>query len=104
MQMAHERLDVYRVALEVGRWTLHTKWPRGMADLKHQAVRAGTSVALNISEGCRRRGKAKTHHFEIARGSAAEMVTILELVELPGAEAQKEKLRRVDRMLERMGG
>jgi four helix bundle protein len=61
-------------------------------------------LALNIWEGCRRRGKAKTHHFEIPRGSAAEMVTLVELVALPGAEAQKEQLRRVDRMLERMGG
>ena len=89
MQMAHERLDVYKVALEVGRWTLRSRWPRGTSDLKNQAVRASASVALNIAEGSLRRGKAQTHHFEIARGSAAETLTVLQLVDLPGGEAQQ---------------
>ena len=104
MQMSHERMDVYKLALEVGRWTLRTRWPRGTADLKRQAVRAATSVALNIAEGSRRRGKAQTHHSEIARGSAAETLTVFQLVDLPGGEAQQHNLRRIDRMLERLGG
>jgi four helix bundle protein len=102
--MAHEGLDVYRLALEVGRWTIQSRWPRGTADLKNQAMRAATSVALNIAEGSRRRGKAQTHHFEIARGSAAETLTALQLVDLPGSEAQLHNLRRIDRMLEKLGG
>ena len=104
MQMAHERLDVYKVALEVGRWTLRSRWPRGTSDLKNQAVRASASVALNIAEGSLRRGKAQTHHFEIARGSAAETLTVLQLVDLPGGQAQQHNLRRIDRMLQKLGG
>jgi len=104
MRMAHERLDVYQVALEVARWMVRVPFPRGLSDLKNQGVRAACSVVLNIAEGARRRGKAKTNHFEIARGSAAEAQTVLMIVELPGGSEQVAKLRRVDRMLERMGG
>jgi len=104
MQMAHERLDVYQLALDVGRWTLRATWPRGTADLKKQAVRAATSIALNIAEGTRRRGKAQTLHYEIARGSAAETLTVLQLVDMPGGHTQQHNLRRIDRMLEKMGG
>jgi len=95
MRMAHERLDVYQVALEVARWMVRVPFPRGLS---------ACSVVLNIAEGARRRGKAKTNHFEIARGSAAEAQTVLMIVELPGGSEQAAKLRRVDRMLERMGG
>jgi four helix bundle protein len=104
MQMAHERLDVYQLALQVGRWTIQSRWPRGTADLKNQAIRAATSVALNIAEGSRRRGKAQTHHFEIARGSVAEALTALQLVDLAGGAQQQHNLRRIDRMLEKLGG
>jgi len=104
MQMAHERLDVYKVALEVGQWTLKAKWPKGTYDLKTQAIRAAASISLNIAEGSRRRGKAQAHHFEIARGSAAETLTVFQLVDLPGGKAQQHKLRRIDRMLQKMGG
>ena len=104
MQMDHERLDVYRLAVQVARWMLRARWPRGTADLKNQAVRAAASVALNIAEGNRRRGKARTNHLEIARGSAAEALTALQIVDLPGGEAVQHDLRRIDRMLERLGG
>ena len=104
MQMEHERLDAYRVALEVARWMVRQPFPRGLADLKNQGCRAAVSVVLNIAESSRRRGKARTHHYEIARGSGAETLTVLMIVDLPGSEAVAHKLRRVDRMLERMGG
>lgn len=104
MQMAHERLDVYKVAIAVGKWIRKARWPRGSADLKNQANRASASIALNIAEGSRRRGKAQAYHFEIARGSAAETLTVLQLVDLPGGDDQQHNLRRIDRMLERLGG
>ena len=44
------------------------------------------------------------NHFEIARGSAAEALAVMMIADLPGCEEQAEKLRRVDRMLERLGG
>ncbi len=55
---------------------------------------AGGHRAIPISK---RRG-------EIARGSAAEAVAVMMIADLPGAPEQAEKLRRVDRMLERLGG
>lgn len=104
MQMKHEGLDAYQVALEVARWMVKQPFPRGLSDLKNQGVRAAASVVLNIAEGSRRSGRARGNHYEIARGSAAEALAVLMIAELPGAEAQAHKLRRVDRMLERMGG
>jgi four helix bundle protein len=104
MQMAFEQLDVHRVALDVARWMVQQRFPRGLSDLKNQGVRASASVVLNIAEGNSRRGKARTNHFQIARGSAAEALALLLIVELPGWQAQADKLRRVDRMLSRMGG
>ena len=104
MRMAHEGLDVYRLSLEVARWMVKQPFPRGLSDLKNQGTRAATSVVLNIAEGSRRSGKAKGLHFEIARGSAAESLAVMNIVELPGWQEQADKLRRIDRMLERMGG
>ena len=104
MQMAHEKLDVYRLGVEVARWVSGVRFPRGMSDLKNQGVRAASSVVLNTAEGLRRRNQARTHHFEIARGSAAETLAVLHITTLPGWEEQADKLRRIDRMLEKMGG
>ncbi len=102
--MDHVWLDAYRVALEVARWMVRQSFPRGLADLKNQGVRAAASVVLNIAEGSRRRGKARANHYEIARGSAAEALAVLMIVEVPGSDEAADKLRRVDRMLQRMGG
>ncbi len=104
MRMVHEDLDVSQFALEVARWMVKQAFPRGLSDLKNQGVRSACSVVLNIAEGSRRRGKARANHYEIARGSAAETLAVLMIADLPGAEEQAHKLRRVDRMLERMGG
>ena len=104
MRMEHEGLDVYRLALDVARWVVKQSFPRGLADLKNQGVRSASSVVLNIAEGSRRRGKARGNHYEIARGSAAETLAVLMIADLAGAEEQAHKLRRIDRMLERMGG
>ncbi len=104
MRMAHEGLDVYQLALEVARWMVKQPFPRGLSDLKNQGVRSACSVVLNIAEGSMRRGKARTNHYEIARGSAAETLAVLMIADLPRADEQAHKLRRVDRMLQRMGG
>ncbi len=104
MRMDHEGLDVYRLSLEVARWMVKQRFPRGLSDLKNQGMRASASVVLNIAEGWRRRGRAQSNHFEIARGSAAEALAVMMIADLPGAPEQAEKLRRVDRMLERLGG
>ena len=54
----HERLDVYRLSMEVARWVAATDFPRGLASLKDQAVRAAQSVVMNIAEGRGRGGDA----------------------------------------------
>ncbi len=102
--MEHERLDAYQVALDVARWMVRQPFPRGLADLKNQGIRAASSVVLNIAEGSRRRGKARNNHYEIARGSAAEALAVLMIADLPGKDDVAHKLRRVDRMLQKMGG
>jgi len=46
--------------------------PGRLSALADQAVRAGTSVALNIAEARGRSGKDRTYHFRVAYGSARE--------------------------------
>ena len=104
MQMDHERLDVFQLSVEVARWLVKQRFPSGLSDLRNQGIRAASSVALNIAEGSRRRGKARANHFEIARGSAAETLAVLLIVDLPGTAEAAHKLRRIDRMLQRLGG
>ena len=48
-------------------------------DLAKQIRRAGSSLALNLAEGNRRRGKDRTHFFRIAAGSASEVRTALKV-------------------------
>lgn len=103
MQSDFERLDVFQVALSVARWLPGQSFPRGMSDLKSQAVRAAQSAVLNIAEGVGRRGDARRNHYAIARGSANEALAALLMVDLPGGDDMAERLRRVDRMLQVLG-
>ena len=99
----HEGLDVYRLALEVARWVKKARFARGDADLKNQALRAARSVVLNIAEGRSRGGNAQRNHYRIARGSAAEVCAVLDLIEVKGAAEQQDLLRRINCMLHKMG-
>ena len=54
---------------------------RSLAD---QARRAATSIALNVAEGGRRRGKDRVHLFRIAAGSAAELRVALRVAQAWG--------------------
>ena len=45
--------------------------------LADQIKRAASSVSLNLSEGRRRTGKDRVHHWRIAAGSADETLTAL---------------------------
>ena len=102
MRFGHEKLDCYRLAVEVGLWLKAAEFPKGDAGLKDQALRACRSIALNIAEGNAGDGKRRANYFNIARGSAAEVAACLDFVELAGAAEQKDKLRRINRMLFRM--
>ena len=100
----HERLDAYRLSLEVARWVAATDFPRGHASLKDQAVRAAQSVVMNIAEGRGRGGDAGRNHFRIALGSAAEACAALDLLGSAAASEQQQRLRRVGAMLRRLAG
>ena len=98
----HERLDVYRLAVEVARWVGGAQFPTNMRALEDQALRASQSIVLNIAEGASRRGQAGRNHFRIALGSVAETCAVLDLIALAGATEQQAKLRRIGSMLYRL--
>ncbi len=50
-------------------------------DLANQLRRSVNSIALNLSEGRRREGRDRLHHYRIAAGSADESRTALQLAE-----------------------
>jgi four helix bundle protein len=98
----HERLDAYRLAVEVARGVAAARFPRGEADLRDQAVRASRSVVLNIAEGCSRGGRAARNHYRIALGSAAETCAALDLATVADVDTLQVQLRRIGAMLSRM--
>jgi four helix bundle protein len=95
----HEKLDVYKLALEVARACAALRIAPGRAHLRDQLVRAMDSVVLNLAEGRARGGAAGRNHFRIATGSAAEACACLDLVGTTEAADQQSKLRRISAML-----
>ena len=108
MQFDHERLDVYRVALD---FLVHADGviralPRGRAYFCDQLGRAALSVVLNIAEGA---GKVsagdKRRYYLTARGSATEAAALLDallrvgLLEEGGQLEGKQMLIRIVSML-----
>jgi len=99
----HERLEVYRLAVDVARRVRAARWPRRTAHIRDQAVRAAESVVLNIAEGVGRGpGDARTNHHSIAFASAAECLAALDVVDLSDKEPIEASLRRVGAMLRSM--
>ena len=104
MEFGHERLDVYRLAVEVARWAAKVVFPPLRKNLRDQLIRATESVALNVAEGAGQiPGDARRNHFRIALGSAAESCSVLDLVDLPGGREKQGELRRIGAMLSKMG-
>ena len=78
----HQKLKCYEYALVAARKvpTLIGKWPAGYAYLEDQLKRAASSVVLNIAEGNYRYSiKERTRFFVIARASAGEVSSILDI-------------------------
>jgi len=90
-RFAHDRLDAYRVALQLFRGVeeLVADFPRGHADLKDQLRRAASSVVRNIAEGANRvHARDKAARFTIARGECGETAASLEMAEVLGIVAR----------------
>jgi four helix bundle protein len=108
----HEKLDVYRLALEFVAWVARlldeskgaTK--ARIAELNDQIDRASLSILLNIAEGNgKRQMPVRGKFFDDARGSAAECAACLDAYVAKGLcgadriREGKEKLLRIVAML-----
>ncbi len=83
--LAHERLDVYRVAIDLTEALMAAMPRKGHADLRDQVERASTSVVLNIAEGAGRTSFTdKRRFYEIAKGSTTECAAALDVLKVRG--------------------
>jgi four helix bundle protein len=81
MQLDHERLDVYDLALEflVLANGIIEGLPRGRSHLADQFTRASLSIVLNLAEGAAKLDKRR--YYVTARGSATESAALLDVCE-----------------------
>ena len=84
------------------KWTRIPPMSPPSAHLKDNGTRAADSTVLNMAEGYTRRGRAGNNQLRIAQASAGEALAVLDVVALPGAPKQQQKLRRVAAMLQKM--
>jgi four helix bundle protein len=107
----HEKLDVYRAAIESVGWAYRfCEELKGHRNAKDQLLRASQAIPLNIAEG---NGKGtdgdRRRYFEIARGSALECGAVQDVLQVCGAmtaeQNQKAKalLDRIVAMLTKLG-
>jgi four helix bundle protein len=111
MPFGHERLDVYRLAIEYVGWVYRLcELLNGHKNARDQLLRGSQAIPLNIAEG---NGKAtdndRRRYFEIARGSALECAAIQDVLEVCGGISSQEnieakkQLDRIVAMLTRLG-
>jgi four helix bundle protein len=93
MQLAHDRLDVYVVAVDLARFVRTLPVRRGEAPLHTQLRRAADSTALNVAEAVGRNARDQKQLFFVARGSAAECAAALDILGLTGAITQEARWR-----------
>ena len=92
MSFGHEKLDVYRAAIEYVGWAYRLcERLKAHRNAKDQLLRASQAIPLNIAEG---NGKAtngdRRRYFEIARGSALECAAVQDVLEICGALTESE--------------
>ena len=95
-----ERLDAYQYAIAFVRIALPLtrKPPAGFASVVEQLRRAAASIPLNIAEGSGRFGNDGRRFYTIARGSALECASILDVLE-PLEFASAEQLIKMRELL-----
>jgi len=107
----HERLDVYRLAIEYVTSSFRIAKSLTGVDrhARDQWLRAAQSIPLNIAEGNGKQSlKDKNRFFEIARGSALECAAIHDILESTGAidsettRIGKTNLKRIVSMLTKL--
>lgn len=84
----HERMDVYRLAIEFIEWRRRTvRRVPPKSDVANQLVRASSSIALNIAEGCGEESQGdRKRFFRYARRSASECSSALDVIAANGFE------------------
>jgi four helix bundle protein len=111
MGFGHEKLDVYRAAIEYVGWVYgYCETLKGHRNAKDQLLRASQAIPLNIAEG---NGKAthgdRRRYFEIARGSTLECGAAQDVRQACGAMSAgdnakaKALLDRIVAMLTKLG-
>jgi len=107
----HERLDVYRLAIEYVAFSFQIAKSLSGANrhARDQWLRASQSIPLNIAEGNGKQSlKDKNRFFEIARGSALECAAIHDVLRMCDAIDDelngrgKRDLKRIVSMLTRL--
>ena len=107
----HERLDVYRLAIDYvsSSYRIEKSLNGSERHARDQWLRAAQSIPLNIAEGNGKQSlKYKNRFFEIARGSALECAAIHDVLSSFGAiDAEsnrigKTNLKRIVSMLTRL--
>ena len=89
--LPHERLHAYQEARRLLACVREASITDGK--LRDQAIRAATSVCLNIAEGAGRAGSAdKARVYAIARGEACEAGAALDIALLAGTCQQRPAL------------
>jgi four helix bundle protein len=86
-QTTHHGLQAHDIALEAAGIVLRiaARVPAPLKSLADQAIRAASSVPLNLAEGQGRRGRDRCYHWRIAYGSALEVGSALNLLKAAGA-------------------
>ncbi len=111
MAFGHEKLDVYRAAIEYVGWAYRLcKGLKGHRNAKDQLLRASQAIPLNIAEGNgKATGNDRRRYFEIARGSALECSAIQDVLEVCGVLSPQDNadakrlLDRIVAMLTKLG-
>jgi len=103
MGFGHEKLDVYRAALEYVGWAYgYCEELEGHRNAKDQLLRASQAIPLNIAEG---NGKGidadRRRYFDTARASALECAAAQDVLQVCGAISAEEN-RKAKVLLDRI--
>jgi len=102
-RFAHERLDAYRVALQLFRGVEQVVLPKGHSDLRDQLRRATAATVRHIAEAANRtHPRDKAARFIIAQGECGECAAVLEMAEVLGL-APVARLQALRRLAGRVG-